>query len=74
MGIIEKDGIHDKREHADRSKRGWSGNDLGTLEIKNMNGNSKGTYDPKSDRTHDANGILIGGGNWLSALLVRELV
>ena len=46
----------------------------GRIEIKDKNGHSEGTYDPKSDRTYDQNGIFVGGGNWLAALLLREFV
>ena len=46
----------------------------GRLAIKDKSGNLKGTYDSKIDRTYDVSGNLVGGGNWLSALLLDGFV
>jgi hypothetical protein len=46
----------------------------GRLAITDKHGNLKGTYDSKIDRSYDAKGNLVGGGNWLSALLLDGLV
>jgi len=36
-----------------------------------QSGRLKGSYDPKSDSTFDANGRLVGKGNLLSALVTQ---
>ena len=41
----------------------------GKIELRDKTGHWRGTYDPKSDRTYDPRGNLIGGGNWLAALI-----
>jgi hypothetical protein len=46
----------------------------GRLAIKDKNGNLKGTYDSKIDRSYDAKGNFVGGGNWLSALLLDDFI
>ena len=46
----------------------------GRLAIKDKNGNLKGTYDSKIDRRYDAKGNFVGGGNWLSALLLDDFI
>ena len=46
----------------------------GRLAIKDKNGKLKGTYDSKIDRTYDVSGNLVGGGNWLSALLLGDFI
>ena len=46
----------------------------GRLAIKDKSGNLKGTYDSKIDKTYDVSGNLVGGGNWLSALLLGDSI
>ena len=46
----------------------------GRLAITDKHGNPKGTYDSKIDRTYDASGNFVGGGNWLSALLLGDFI
>jgi hypothetical protein len=41
----------------------------GTQTIKDAKGYSKGTYDPKTNKTKDAKGYVIGTGNLLTTLL-----
>ena len=41
----------------------------GKIDIRDKTNHWRGTYDPKSDRTYDPRGNLIGGGNWLAALI-----
>jgi hypothetical protein len=38
-------------------------------EIRNANGNLRGTYNPQYNETRDANGNLVGRGNLLVSLL-----
>jgi hypothetical protein len=42
----------------------------GRLEIRDAAGRLKGKYDPRTDKTYDANGRLAGTGNLLAALVV----
>jgi len=41
----------------------------GLLEIKDAKGVYKGAYDPKTNKTKDAKGTMIGSGNLLTTLL-----
>jgi hypothetical protein len=41
----------------------------GIQTIKDAKGYTKGTYDPKSNKTKDARGFVVGTGNLLTALL-----
>jgi hypothetical protein len=41
----------------------------GKIELRDKTSQWKGTYDPKTDKTYDPRGNLIGGGNWLAALI-----
>lgn len=41
----------------------------GTLTIKDSQGHVKGTFDPKTNKTKDAKGHVVGSGNLLASLL-----
>jgi len=41
----------------------------GVQTIKDPSGRTKGTYDPKTNKTKDAQGRLVGSGNLLTTLL-----
>jgi hypothetical protein len=41
----------------------------GVLTIKDPMGRTKGTYDPRSDKTKDPMGRTVGSGNLLATLL-----
>lgn len=41
----------------------------GVQTIKDEHGRSKGTYDPKANRTKDEHGRTVGTGNLLTSLL-----
>jgi hypothetical protein len=41
----------------------------GKLEVRDRNGNLKGSYDPKQNETRDRNGNLVAKGNMLTNLL-----
>jgi hypothetical protein len=41
----------------------------GALTIKDDKGHTKGTYDPKTNKTKDAQGHAVGTGNLLARLL-----
>lgn len=41
----------------------------GVQTIKDARGSTKGTYDPKSNKTKDARGSTVGTGNLLTTLL-----
>jgi len=57
-----------------------TGKTLGKIEITtdgkhrltNAKGKLLGEYDPITDQTTTAIGKLVGGGNWLSALLITS--
>lgn len=51
------------RDQQDQYCQQWRSN------IKDERGYVKGTYDPKSDKTKDARGYVVGGGNLLTSLL-----
>ncbi len=39
------------------------------LEVRDKHGNHRGHYDPKTDRTTDQKGNLVGKGNLLATLV-----
>lgn len=41
----------------------------GVQTIRDARGLTKGTYDPKTNKTKDARGITVGSGNLLATLL-----
>ncbi len=41
----------------------------GKLEVRDAHSVMKGTFDPKTDQTRDARGVLVGKGNLLAALI-----
>jgi len=41
----------------------------GKLEVRDVAGRLKGTYDPKADQTRDPIGRLVGKGNMLASLI-----
>jgi len=41
----------------------------GIQTIKNATGYTKGTYDPRTNKTKDAKGYIVGSGNLLTTLL-----
>jgi hypothetical protein len=47
-------------------------NASGRWELRDAGGRLKGRYDPTTDETRDAAGILVGGGNLLPTLLPRS--
>lgn len=49
---------------------GWIESRGRLIQAKNKNGSVVGWYDPRQNVTRDANGVLVGTGDLLSALVV----
>lgn len=64
------------RSHALRDRRGvlfgWIEPQGYLLQAKDRLGKLVGWYDPKMNVTRNSKGSVVGTGNWLSALLVRN--
>jgi hypothetical protein len=57
------------KDNSGRTLGKISADSYGVLKIKDPAGRTKGTYDPRTDKTKDSAGRTVGSGNLLATLL-----